>query len=389
MRSTRRFVLGGQLLSRHRSLSLLTTSTQRVGRVAIVAAARPNFVKVSPIIGALRDDFNVELVHTGQHYDNRMSDDFFADLRLPSPDVNLGVGSGTHAEQTAGVLVAFERYLTDRPADAVIVTGDVNSTVACALAAIKLHVPVAHVEAGLRSRDWNMPEEINRVLTDRISRWLFTTCAGASDNLFAEGIPAAWVHLVGNVMIDTLLAHLDRAREHGAVARAELGLPHGYGVLTLHRPSNVDAARSFRLAVEAITEATGDLAIVFPAHPRTAARISDFGITLPEQVRVIQPLGYLDFIGLMDGAQLALTDSGGVQEETSILGVPCVTLRDNTERPITCELGTNRLAGTDPAAVTTAVKEALATGRRSCNIPLWDGKSAQRIAAVLRADLKG
>lgn len=346
-------------------------------------------MKVGPVIAALSDHLEVELVHTGQHYDQRMSDGFFADLGLPTPDVNLEVGSGSHAEQTAGVMVAFERYLQQRPADAVVVVGDVNSTVACAMAAVKLHTPVAHVEAGLRSRDWEMPEEINRVLTDRISRWLFTTSADADDNLAAEGVPPEWVHLVGNVMIDTLLANLERARDRGMVARDQLGLTDGYGVLTLHRPSNVDAARSFQALVDAIADAAEGLPLVFPAHPRTAVRLNELGIVLPSSVRVVEPMGYLDFIGLVDGAAVALTDSGGVQEETSVLGVPCVTLRANTERPVTCELGTNRLAGTDPSAVSQAVSEALVADRSPGTIPLWDGSAGRRIAAILREDLVG
>jgi UDP-N-acetylglucosamine 2-epimerase (non-hydrolysing) len=357
-------------------------------RISVVAAARPNFMKVGPVIRALEPAADVELVHTGQHYDQRMSDGFFEDLHLPKPDVNLEVGSGTHAEQTAGVMVAYERYLLERDIDAVVVVGDVNSTVACAMAAVKLHVPVAHVEAGLRSRDWTMPEEINRVLTDRISRWLFTTSADADDNLAAEGVPSEWVHLTGNVMIDTLLANLERAKERGHGLRKELGLDGPYGVLTLHRPSNVDAAASFQQLVDAITDVAADVPFVFPAHPRSAAKLAEFGIALPDSVRVVEPLGYLDFIGLVDGAQLALTDSGGVQEETSVLGVPCVTLRENTERPITCELGTNRLVGTDPEAVRAAVADALVTERRPSDIPLWDGKAGERIAEVLLADLR-
>jgi UDP-N-acetylglucosamine 2-epimerase (non-hydrolysing) len=284
-------------------------------------------------------------------------------------------------------MVAFERYLVVRDVDAVVVVGDVNSTVACAMAAVKLQVPVAHVEAGLRSRDWTMPEEINRVLTDRISRWLLTTSADADDNLAAEGVPSAWVHLVGNVMIDTLLSNIDRARERGEAARAELGLDGRYGVLTLHRPSNVDAATSFQQLVDAITDVAADVPFVFPAHPRTAAKLTEFGIELPPTVHVVEPLGYLDFIGLVDGARLVLTDSGGVQEETSVLGVPCLTLRRNTERPVTCELGTNRLVGTDPDAVRAAVADALATPRQPAEIPLWDGRAGQRIADTLLADL--
>jgi UDP-N-acetylglucosamine 2-epimerase (non-hydrolysing) len=367
--------------------SLFSRLRRNHPRISVVVAARPNFMKVGPVIRALEPSADVELVHTGQHYDQRMSDGFFEDLRLPKPDVNLEVGSGTHAEQTAGVMVAYESYLTARDIDVVVVVGDVNSTVACAMAAVKLHIPVAHVEAGLRSRDWTMPEEVNRVLTDRISRWLFTTSADADQNLAAEGVPTEWVHLTGNVMIDTLLDNLDRARSRGDAARQTHGLDGRYGVLTLHRPSNVDAAASFQQLVDAVTEVAVGVPFVFPAHPRTAAKLTEFGITLPETVQVVEPLGYLDFIGLVEGAQLVLTDSGGVQEETSILGVPCITLRENTERPITCELGTNRLVGTDPDAVRSAVGDALVTSRQPAEIPLWDGKAGGRIADVLLADL--
>jgi UDP-N-acetylglucosamine 2-epimerase (non-hydrolysing) len=338
-------------------------------RISVVAAARPNFMKVAPIIRALDGRADVELVHTGQHYDERMSQGFFEDLQLPKPDVNLAVGSGTHAEQTAAVMVAYERYLLARDVDAVVVVGDVNSTVACAMAAVKLHVPVAHVEAGLRARDWAMPEEVNRLLTDRISRWLLTTSADADANLVAEGVAADWIHLVGNTMIDTLLANLARAQERGARARDEFGLSGAYGVLTLHRPSNVDAVGPFQRLIDAITDVATELPFVFPTHPRTASKLAEFGTALPPSVRVVEPLGYLDFIGLVDGAALVLTDSGGVQEETSVLGVPCLTLRENTERPVTCTLGTNRLVGTDPSEVRAAVGKALDTPRQPAHIP--------------------
>lgn len=353
----------------------------------MVAAARPNFMKVGPVIRALAPDADVELVHTGQHYDEQMYRTFFRELRLPEPDVDLGVGSGTHAEQTAGVMVAFERYLLDRDVDAVVVVGDVNSTVAAALTATKLHVPVAHVEAGLRSRDWRMPEEINRVVTDRISRWLFTPSADADDNLAAEGVPAEWVHLVGNVMIDTLFDNLDAARARQEARRADLGLDGRYGMLTLHRPSNVDEAGSLKGLLEAIEAIDPALPLIFPSHPRTAGRLEEFGVALPANVGIVDPMGYLDFIGLVDGAALVLTDSGGVQEETSVLGVPCLTLRQNTERPITCELGTNRLVGLDPDAIVAAGQEALRAERRSAAIPLWDGNAGKRIAEVLLSDL--
>lgn len=345
-------------------------------------------MKVGPLVPALREaGAEVELVHTGQHYDERMSAGFFRELGIPAPDVNLEVGSGSHAEQTAGVLVAFERYLRDRTVDAVVVVGDVNSTIACALAAVKLHVPVAHVEAGLRSRDWTMPEEVNRVLTDRISRWLFTTSADADANLAAEGVPGAWVHLVGNVMIDTLLANLDRARQRGSGVRQQLGLGGRYGLMTLHRPSNVDEAEALRALLGAIEEIAAEVPLLFPIHPRTANQLREFGVELPDGVRAIEPLGYLDFVGLMDRAAIVLTDSGGVQEETSVLGVPCLTLRENTERPVTCELGTNQLVGTDPDAILRAAKRALDEPCEPADIPLWDGHAASRIAGVLIGDL--
>jgi len=344
-------------------------------------------MKVGPVIDALSESAQARLIHTGQHYDERMSKSFFDDLGLPTPDVNLGVGSGTHAEQTAGVLVAFERYLQEHPADAVVVVGDVNSTIACALAAVKLHVPVAHIEAGLRSGDRAMPEEINRLLTDRISRWLFTTSAEADANLVAEGVTPAWIHRVGNVMIDTLVANLGRARSRATQLCDRLGLPPDYGVLTLHRPSNVDDPRSIQAMLDAIVDGADGLPLVLPIHPRTAAKLASSGLELPQGIRVVEPLGYLDFIALVDGAKLVVTDSGGVQEETSVLGVPCVTARDTTERPITCELGTNVLAGTESAAITRAVRDARQRPRTPAEIPLWDGHAAERIVEVLLPEL--
>lgn len=358
--------------------------------VSIVAAARPNFMKVGPVIRALGTRAQVEMVHTGQHYDARMSQGFFDELGLPTPDRNLGVGSGSHATQTADVMVAYEEHLLASRPNAIVVVGDVNSTVACALAGVKLGIPVAHVEAGLRSGDWTMPEEINRLVTDRLSQWLFTTSADADENLAAEGVPASRVHLVGNVMIDTLLANLERARDRGDEERRRLGLEAGrYGMLTLHRPSNVDEAEDLGRLMATLSEVDPDLPMVFPAHPRTAGRLREFGFEAPAQVRMVEPMGYLSFVGLLDGAAIALTDSGGVQEETSVLGVPCVTLRENTERPVTCTLGTNVLAGTEHEAVLTAARGALATGRRDVQIPLWDGEAGPRIADVLLADLLG
>jgi UDP-N-acetylglucosamine 2-epimerase (non-hydrolysing) len=355
--------------------------------LAVVAAARPNFMKVGPIIRGLEASVEVELVHTGQHYDDRMSSRFFQELGLPTPDVNLGVGSGTHAEQTADVLREFEAYLLQRDVDAVVVVGDVNSTIACALAAVKLHVPVAHVEAGLRSGDWRMPEEVNRVLTDRVSRWLFTTSEEANRTLVSEGMPKEWIHLVGNVMIDTLYANLSAAKKRGEALRASLDLRGPYGMLTLHRPSNVDAAVALKHLLDAVVRVADDLPFVFPAHPRTAARLAAFGLSLPPTVKMVEPLGYLDFIGLVDGAEVVLTDSGGLQAETSALGVPCLTVRENTEWGITCELGTNQLVGTDPIAIQDGLAHALQREHKAAEIPLWDGKSGERIADVLRRDL--
>ena len=364
---------------------------RRVGRpiITVVAAARPNFMKVGPVVRALAPEAEVDLVHTGQHYDDKMSADFFRDLSIPEPNVNLAVGSGLHGEQTAAVLIKFEQYLLERQPDAVVVVGDVNSTVAAALAAVKLHIPVAHVEAGLRSRDWSMPEEVNRVLTDRISRWLFTPSADADVNLLAEGAPPEWINLVGNVMIDTLYDNLPRATERGLKARAELGLHGDYGLLTLHRPSNVDEASSLQELMDVLGDLAGDrLRLVFPAHPRTAERLRAFGVSLPPQVEIVDPLSYLDFIGLVAASRVVLTDSGGVQEETSVLGVPCLTLRDNTERPITSELGTNMLVGTDPEQIASAFRAALLADRERRSIPLWDGKAGERVAEVLLRELR-
>lgn len=358
-------------------------------RVTVVAAARPNFMKVGPVIRALKDRrADVQLVHTGQHYDERMYQTFFRELRLPEPDLDLGIGSGSHATQTAGVMVAFEERLrSDRP-DAVIVVGDVNSTLACALAAVKLEVPVAHVEAGLRSGDWSMPEEINRLLTDRISRWLLTPSDDGDRHLADEGVPAAWVHRVGNVMIDTLLDNLPAAKLRGRAYVRDRALGQRFGLVTLHRPSNVDNATSIGALLDACAAIDPSLPLIFPAHPRTAARLRDFGVEVPSSIQIVGPLGYLDFVGLMSASLLVLTDSGGVQEETSVLGVPCLTLRDNTERPITCELGTNHLVGTNPEAIVDAGRAVLSSPPEGGSIPLWDGRAGERVAEVLLADLQ-
>ncbi|MDQ4071053.1 MAG: UDP-N-acetylglucosamine 2-epimerase (non-hydrolyzing) [Actinomycetota bacterium] len=354
--------------------------------VTVVAAARPNFMKVGPVLRALEGRAETTLVHTGQHYDDHMSQVFFDELGIPRPDVNLGVGSGTHAQQTAAVMVEFEKHLLGTATDAVVVVGDVNSTLAASLVAAKLGIPVAHVEAGLRSRDWTMPEEVNRVLTDRLSRWLFTPSEDADANLLAEGVEPCRIHRVGNVMIDTLLANLERAKARGPALRRRLGGLETFAVLTLHRPSNVDDAGSLTTLLATVAGAAPDLPIVFPVHPRTAARL-DGRSELPSNLRPLEPLSYLDFIGLVAEAEVVVTDSGGIQEESSVLGVPCLTIRDNTERPITCALGTNRLIGTDPSAIGPAVEAARRTPRRPAHIPLWDGRAGERVADVLVEDL--
>ena len=346
-------------------------------------------MKIAPICAALagqRDRLISTIVHTGQHYDERLSKVFFDDLAIPRPDVNLEVGSSSHAQQTAEIMAAFEPVLLDRRADLVLVVGDVNSTIACALVAVKLGVPVAHVEAGLRSFDRTMPEEVNRVLTDQIAELLFTTEASAEANLRREGIAADKIHFVGNVMIDTLLAHRDRAR--ALAVHDAFGLkPSGYGLLTLHRPSNVDDPAVFERLMGAIGQVAEDVPIVFPVHPRTRPVVSRSAVTeaLARRGRlsVVDPLGYLEFVGLMEQARIVLTDSGGIQEETTILGVPCLTLRENTERPVTVTHGTNRVAGTQPESIVAAWRAVRGQRHAPATPPLWDGGAAGRIVEVL------
>lgn len=344
-------------------------------------------MKVGPVIDALSGRADLELVHTGQHYDHAMSESFFRDLGLPEPDVNLGIGSGTHAEQTGQVMIAYERHLADNPADAIVVVGDVNSTLACSLVGAKLGIPVAHVEAGLRSGDWAMPEEINRVVVDRLSTWLFTPSSDGDKHLRREGVDEARIHLVGNVMIDTLLRLLPDAREQFIGLQGLLALPDRYAVLTLHRPANVDTSESLAPIMDAVFAIANDIDVFFAVHPRTRKQIGMLSDPNHPSVHYLEPLGYKDFLALLDGSSLVLTDSGGIQEETSVLGVQCLTLRPNTERPITCELGTNTLVGTDPEAIVNAAGLALSRGRVPSEIPLWDGKTAGRIADILIADL--
>lgn len=361
----------------------------RTIRLVVVAGARPNFMKIAPLMRELaaRGRFETCLVHTGQHYDQAMSDSFFRDLGIPEPDLNLGVGSGTHGEMTAQVIVAMEKVLAERKPDALIVVGDVNSTVAATLAAAKLCIPVAHVEAGLRSFDRGMPEEINRLMTDVVSDWLFTTEPSGDENLRREGVADEKIHFVGNVMIDTLQANLARARELDTLER--LGLePGGYVALTLHRPSNVDEGEKLAALFEVIEEIHRELPVVFPVHPRTQAAIERLLGGREPALRTTAPLGYLEFLRLMADARFVLTDSGGVQEETTVLGVPCLTMRENTERPVTITCGTNILVGSDPAAIRAEARKILDGEAKTGRIPEgWDGHAAARIVDVLERDL--
>ena len=352
-------------------------------KILHVVGARPNFMKVAPILAQLRKRPGVSqvLVHTGQHYDAKMSDVFFQDLGMPDPDVHLGVGSGTHAQQTAKVMVEIEPVLLRERPEVVVVAGDVNSTIAVALTAAKLGIRIAHVEAGLRSRDWSMPEEVNRVLTDRLSHLLFTPSRDGDENLAQEGIAADRVHFVGNVMIDSLQAALPRARESRIHQQLDVH-KGGYALATLHRPSNVDEPAALQRLLSALSEVSARIPVIFPIHPRTRARLPD--VFEARGLRLIEPLGYLDFLALIDGARLVMTDSGGIQEETTALGIPCLTLRENTERPVTVIEGTNQLVGTDPARVIPAAHAVLEGRAKKGRIPeLWDGKAAERVAEIL------
>ena len=355
-----------------------------------VVGARPNFMKVAPVITALRARGAAQtLVHTGQHYDVNLSDAIFRELEIPEPDVNLGVGSGTHAEQTAQVMVGMERTLKERKPDLLLVYGDVNSTLAATLAAVKIGVPVGHVEAGLRSGDRTMPEEINRLVTDRLADWLFTPSADGNEHLRAEGANPASIHMVGNVMIDTLVRLLPLADP--AAMLQSLALTNGNGarpfvLVTLHRPSNVDDEAMLAQLLAALQAIGRDVPVVFPMHPRTRARAAAAGLPFAN-VTVTEPLTYLQFLSLQRCAAAVITDSGGIQEETTFLGVPCLTMRENTERPVTISVGTNELIGRDTERMKARTREILAGGAKRGSIPpLWDGKAAERIAACLVND---
>ena len=358
-------------------------------RILCVCGARPNFMKIAPIVDALSrvDGAVTEIVHTGQHYDDRMSAWFFGELGIPEPDLNLEVGSGSHAVQTAEIMKRFEPVCVERRPDWVVVVGDVNSTIACALVATKLGIKVAHVEAGLRSFDRTMPEEINRLLTDAISDMLLVSEPSGMSNLEREGVAKEKIHFVGNVMIDTLLRMRDRANQSDVLSRLELE-PKNYAAMTLHRPSNVDDPAVFGSILSAIETIAADMPVVFPIHPRSRARLQSTGLAdraeAIAKLQLVDPLGYLDFLKLMSDAAVVLTDSGGIQEETTILNVPCLTLRHNTERPITVSHGTNRLTGTDAHAIVAAYRAVRAAPPTMGKPPeLWDGRAAERIAECL------
>jgi UDP-N-acetylglucosamine 2-epimerase (non-hydrolysing) len=360
--------------------------------VDIIAGARPNFMKIAPIIRAIKaresqgGRLRHRLVHTGQHYDEKMSGDFFRQLGIPAPDVNLEVGSGTQSEQTGTIMTRYEKLLMERKPAICLVVGDVTSTMACSIAAQKLCVKVAHVEAGIRSGDWTMPEEINRMVTDAITNYFYTTSAHANRNLRNAGIPDERIFFVGNTMIDTLLANMDRLAKPAFFD--ELGLqPSGYFVMTMHRPANVDSGSTFTKLLDAIIEGTRGEPVVFPVHPRTAKTMREFG-ALPDALKLVDPQPYLEFNWLVKHAKAVITDSGGITEETTVMGVPCMTLRDNTERPETVEVGTNELLGTNPAALKPALDRLFAGGWKKGSIPeLWDGRTAERIVASLEQQL--
>jgi len=366
-------------------------------KIICVVGARPNFTKIAPVMRAFSNsEYGVSpyLVHTGQHYDESMKQAFFDQLGIPEPDIDLGVGSGSHAVQTAEVMKSFEVVMDEQNPDAILVVGDVNSTIACALVAVKKHVPVIHVESGLRSGDRAMPEEINRILTDQISDLLFLTERSAEENLLREGIDKSRIHFVGNVMIDTLMYNLSRAASPAATLGEACGfsadqVPKRFALLTMHRPSNVDFPDTLKMLLETISKIGDKLPVIFPIHPRTKQRIEEAGlqslISGPQFI-TMPPAGYLQLLGLMKGAEVVLTDSGGIQEETTALGVPCLTLRESTERPITVDEGTNTIVGIDPEVILTAFQGLMDHDGKHGRVPeYWDGRAAERIAEVIQS----
>jgi UDP-N-acetylglucosamine 2-epimerase (non-hydrolysing) len=365
----------------------------RMIKIINIVGARPNFMKIAPLMEEYAKHAGIEpiLVHTGQHYDEKMSDLFFRQLGIPEPDMNLEIGSGSHAVQTAEIMKAFEPVCLQHKPDAVLVVGDVNSTIACGLVAVKLGIKLIHVESGLRSGDRRMPEEINRILTDSISDLLFCTEQSGVDNLLAEGVSADKIHMVGHVMIDTLLKNLERAKTSKILTRLHLNNDidgDDFAVLTMHRPSNVDAPEVFSRILDALEFIQKDLPIIFPIHPRTRKTLYSMGlqsrVESMDNLLLLDPIGYLDFLKLTSSAKLVLTDSGGVQEETTFLKVPCITLRENTERPVTTEIGSNQVVGTDTQKIIGAYKKATSGNWREPQIPpLWDGNTAERIVKIL------
>jgi UDP-N-acetylglucosamine 2-epimerase (non-hydrolysing) len=354
-------------------------------KIINVVGARPNFMKIAPIVEEMKKvpEIGALLIHTGQHYDEGMSDVFFHDLGIPVPDVYLGVGSGTHAEQTGRIMVEFEKVCLEHQPDLVVVVGDVNSTMACSIVAAKLLIPVAHVEAGLRSFDRTMPEEINRLVTDALARLLFTTSRDADENLKREGIDPQKIHFVGNVMIDTLLKHREKASRLDTLSKFDVRPGH-FALVTLHRPSNVDEPDTLRGVLEALHEISKTMPVILPIHPRTAKRVEEFGLSM-DGIRTSEPLGYLEFLNLMSNAGVVLTDSGGLQEETTILRVPCLTLRHNTERPVTITAGTNIMVGPDKQRILDAMRRIRQGDWKPSGPPeLWDGRAAERIVRVIR-----
>jgi UDP-N-acetylglucosamine 2-epimerase (non-hydrolysing) len=358
-------------------------------KIINVVGARPNFMKIAPIMRAFQATNQIEtlLVHTGQHYDKKMSELFFHQLNIPEPDINLEVGSSSHAIQTADIMKAFEPVVLEHKPDAVLVVGDVNSTIACGLVAVKLGIKLIHVEAGLRSFDRTMPEEINRILTDSISDLLFCTEQSGVNNLINEGVGKEKIFLVGNVMIDTLLANKEKADSSDILDKLNLN-GDNFAALTLHRPSNVDDVNVFSGILDALEEIQNDMPIIFPIHPRTLRNLKSFGLDSRferlSNLHLIEPLGYLDFLKILSNARIVLTDSGGIQEETTILKIPCLTLRENTERPVTVESGSNRIVGTNPSRILQAYKQVMSSYDKELKIPpLWDGYAAKRITEIL------